>query len=86
MFGMSKMISSDDIVEMRRRAVKADVEKAKVSTKRQRKVESVVPTHGADVEAHRMMVGYSAPHPGKAPVAQMRWMPLATLGGVVMRD
>ena len=49
MFGMSNMISSADIVEMRRRAVKADVEKAKVPTKRQRKVKSVVPTHGADV-------------------------------------
>jgi hypothetical protein len=48
-----------------------DAKKAKLPTKRKRKVEPVVPTHGADVEANRMVVGYSAPCPSRAPVAQM---------------
>lgn len=53
------------------KTAEADAKKAKVPTKRKRKVESVVSTHELDVEAHRMVVGFSAPCPDRAPVAQM---------------
>jgi hypothetical protein len=68
------------------KTAEADARKSQVPAKRQRKVEPVVPNHEVNVGAHRMVVDYLAPCPNRAPVAQMWWMPLAILGGVVMRD
>lgn len=53
------------------KTAEADAQKAKMPTKRERKVESMVSTHEPDVEAHRTVVDFSAPCPGRAPVAQM---------------
>jgi hypothetical protein len=48
-----------------------NAKKAKVPTKRKKKVGSMVSVHEPNIQAHQMAVGFSAPCPGRAPVAQM---------------
>lgn len=49
----------------------ADAKKAKVPTRRKRKAEPMISTHKPDVQVHQMVEGFSAPCPGRAPVARM---------------
>ena len=53
------------------KTAEADGRKSQVPTERQRQVAPVEPNHEVNVEAHRMVVDYSAPCPNRAPVAQM---------------
>ena len=53
------------------KTAEANARNSQVPTERQRQVTPVEPNHEVDVEAHRMVVDYSAPFPNRAPVAQM---------------